>query len=212
MILPKKFGVIGIDEVGRGPLAGPVTVSALYLKTPLKAKKEFFYNSIRDSKKINKGLRNSIFLTIRKNRKIYSDIKYAVCSRSAKYIDVYGITKATQECIDWCVNDLKRQGVPIESCMIRTDAGIRVNNVSLRQKSYIKGDERFTEIALASIVAKETRDRYMRALSKSNSEYAWDKNVGYGTKDHRNAIGKHGITKYHRISYLKAFKLLDKTE
>jgi ribonuclease HII len=212
--MTKKIGkgVIGIDEVGRGPLAGPVTVCAVYIMNPNMVKKSLFENIIRDSKTIKKSLRNNIYLTIRKNRIINKNIKYSIKSSSATYIDRHGIQKAIQRCVDLCMSDLVQQGVPILKCTVRTDAGIKVKSFLVRQKSYIKGDERFTEIALASILAKETRDRYMRGKAKSNRMYEWDRNVGYGTIAHRNAIGKFGITKYHRISYLKAFKLFDKTE
>lgn len=201
---PKVGGVIGIDEVGRGPLAGPVTVSAVYLMYPYRTKQQIFSNIVRDSKRIQKALRNNIYKTLRKNRKINIETKYAVVSRSAAFIDKYGIQKATQICVDSCIEILKKQGVSITECMIRTDAGIKVSTYS-NQKAYIKGDERFTEIALASIMAKETRDAYMRELAKRHSCFGWESNVGYGTDVHRKAIKKFGVTKYHRISYLKAF-------
>ncbi len=212
MVKITEKGVIGIDEVGRGPLAGPVTVCAVYIMKPNFVKKHFFHSIVRDSKTIKKSLRNNIYLTIRKNRIIDTTIKYSIKSTSASYIDRYGIQKATQRCIDLCMHDLLKQGAPVMSCIVRTDAGIKVQGMSVRQKSFVKGDERFTEIALASILAKETRDRYMKKLARTYPTYGWEKNVGYGTSKHRNAIRKNGITKYHRTSYLKAFKLFDKSE
>lgn len=207
-----KPGVIGLDEVGRGPFAGPVTVCAVYIEDEKKAMQDLFGSTIRDSKKIKKALRNNIFQTVRKKRNIGTRIEYAVSSCSAQYIDKYGIMHAIEICAKRCVNTLRKKGVPVEEITIRTDAGLTIPDTTLTQKSFVKGDERYVEIALASIIAKEWRDSYMRKLSRIYGEYSWESNVGYGTKDHASAIRKFGITKYHRKSYLKAFKLFDKTE
>ena len=197
--------VIGIDEVGRGPLAGPVTVCAVYIKDSSQVKNDLFNGTIRDSKKISKSIRNKIYLTITKNRYFNTTIKYSIFSKSAKYIDKYGIQKATQVCVDSCLENLHKQGVSITKIKAHLDAGLSLSNKKIEQESFIKGDERFVEIALASILAKESRDKYMRGKHKLYPKYFWDKNVGYGTKDHRQSIKKFGITKLHRISYIKAF-------
>lgn len=212
MIKSRKKGVIGVDEVGRGPLAGPVTVCAVYIEDAKQVKKDLFNNTVRDSKKISKVLRNNIFLTVSKNRYLNTGIRYSIFSRSAKYIDKYGIQKATRECLDNCLADLNKKGVNIVSLDINMDAGLKASDIKLKQRAFVKGDEKYVEIALASILAKESRDKYMRGLHKKHSNYFWDKNVGYGTKDHRKSIEKFGITKYHRTTYLKGFKLFDKTE
>jgi ribonuclease HII len=107
---------------------------------------------------------------------------------------------------------LARQGVDIYGVLIRTDAGIHVHDTNVLQKAYIKGDERFTEIALASILAKETRDAYMHNLHTNNPEYGWNTNAGYGTEKHRTALQVHGTTKYHRHSFLQSFKQLQNKE
>ena len=205
-------GVIGIDEVGRGPLAGPVTLCAVYIEDKKAITKELFNNTIRDSKKLSKSIRNSIYLTIMNKRKFKIKVKYAISSRSADYIDRHGINKAIKQCLVSCIQDLSRQGINIYSCKINLDAGLKVPLDGLIQKSFIKGDENYVEIALASVLAKESRDAYMQRLARSHPEYLWERNVGYGTKDHRSAIEKYGVTKYHRRNYLKAFKLFDKPE
>lgn len=92
------------------------------------------------------------------------------------------------------------------------DAGLCAPKKFNKQKSFIQGDERFVEIALASILAKEWRDAYMKRLSKQHPEYLWEKNVGYGTLEHRKAILQRGVTKHHRMSYLKGYKQLGKSE
>jgi ribonuclease HII len=205
-------GTIGIDEVGRGPLAGPITVCACYVKDRKSAVKHIFNGIIRDSKKIKKDLRFNIYQTIRYKRYLRNNIEYCISSRSAAYIDRYGISKATQVCVLSCLRGLRKKGVDISKVAIKLDAGLVVRGIEVKQKSFIKGDERFAEIAIASIMAKEWRDAYMKGLSKKDPEYGWEENVGYGTKLHRESIQKVGITKYHRKTYLKAFKLFDKTE
>lgn len=198
-------GTIGIDEVGRGPLAGPITVCAFYLEDEKAALKDLFQNIIRDSKKLNKHNRYNIYKTIRKKRYNKIKMEYAIASRSARYIDTYGISRATSSCIGSCLRKLEKKGIAISNVKIRLDAGLVVPLEDLQQESFIKGDERFVEIALASIMAKVTRDRYMNSLSKVHTEYGWDQNVGYGTKQHREAIKNRGITDFHRKSFLKEF-------
>lgn len=204
------FGVIGVDEVGRGPLAGPVTLCAFYIEDEKEALKEIFHNTIRDSKKLNKDSRLNIYQIIRKNRLIKTRIEYAISSRSAEYIDKHGISHAVRQCLVSCMRILVKKGIEIEKCTVRLDAGLRIPLENLAQQSFVKGDERFVEIALASIMAKVSRDMYMERLGKEHKEYLWEKNAGYGTVDHREAIKNIGITKYHRRTYLKAFKLFDK--
>ncbi len=194
-------GFIGIDEVGRGPLAGPVTVGAVYISDPKAALSEYFGNTIRDSKKLSICNRINIYLTIRKNKKNKSII-YAVSSRDAKYVDKHGITKAIHSCMLECLRKLEKKGVPVFATPIRLDGGLRIQDSSLQQEAFIKGDEKYVEIALASIVAKVTRDTYMKKLAKDYPAYGFETNVGYGTKIHKEAIKKHGITKYHRLTYL----------
>lgn len=194
--------VIGIDEVGRGPLAGPVTVCAFYLRDEIAAKQEYFNNSIRDSKKLTLARRNNIYLIIRKNRKL-NNIDFVVSKRSAKHIDKNGINNSIHSCIISCLCKLEKKGVKINHIKINLDGGLKIKMDNIDQSTYIRGDEKYAEIALASIVAKISRDKYMKKLAKKYQGYDFENNVGYGTKKHIIAIKKMGITKYHRISYLK---------
>ncbi len=205
-------GVIGIDEVGRGPLAGPVTVCAFYIADEITKKwlkKVLFGERIKDSKKLKKELRINIFRIIRKNGKLKNSVKYSISSRSAMYIDRHGISKAIQACTLSCIGSLSKQGLDIHTMKINLDAGLSIPMDSLKQESFVKGDEKYLEIALASILAKVTRDTHMERLARVHTEYGWESNVGYGTLAHGVAIRKYGITKHHRTSYLKGFKLLD---
>lgn len=202
----KKFllGSIGIDEVGRGPLAGPVTVCAVYIEDEKEVKNSIFNDTIRDSKKLSKASRIYIYKTIREKRRLKTKVLYAVSSRSASYIDRHGINKAIASCIRSCVRDLGKQGVKITETVFRLDAGLKVPIEGVVQQSFVKGDEKYVEIALASVLAKVTRDKYMEKLSKTHDGYGWEKNAGYGTLFHREMIKKQGITKHHRTSFLKA--------
>ncbi len=204
--MTKPTGEIGIDEVGRGPLAGPVTVCACYVANKSKASKEYFNQTIRDSKKVKKDLREKIFQTIRKNSKLNNDIKFVVCSQKAEFIDRHGINKAIQKCIDNCLikldKELLKNGIEINDLNIKMDGGLKAKKTYKNQESFIKGDEKYVSIALASIIAKVKRDDYMLKLSRFFPDYAWDKNVGYGTEEHIKSIKKNGVTKYHRKTFI----------
>lgn len=200
-------GYIGIDEVGRGPLAGPVTVCALYIKDKKEAEQKYFNQIIRDSKRLTKDKRERIFQIIRQNSKLNKNIIYSISSRSAKYIDKNGINKTITFCIHSCLKSLKNKGVDVKNIKIQLDGGLYVDKSFKNQKTYIKGDEKYVSIALASIVAKVTRDNYMKKLARAYDCYGWDSNVGYGTEIHRKAIKKQGVTKYHRLSYLNRILL-----
>lgn len=200
-------GVIGVDEVGRGPLAGPVTVCAFYIENEKEALKSIFSNSIRDSKKLKKDIRNNIYKTIRQKRMLKTRVEYAISSRSAVYIDKHGLSKAISRCVSSCLSSLSKKNVDVHRLPIKLDAGLKVLNTVVNQESFVKGDEKFVCIALASIMAKVHRDTLMTNLSKTYKGYGWDQNVGYGTKEHRKAIENIGITPLHRKSFLKKFKL-----
>jgi ribonuclease HII len=198
-------GAIGIDEVGRGPLAGPVTVCAFYMEDTQEVLEKIFANTVKDSKKLTKDIRNKIYQTIRKSRTINTRTEYAISSRSAEFIDKHGIVKAIDACIISCFKQLYAKGVEIEKVAIRLDGGLKVKHFPALQSTYIKGDELYPEIALASIMAKVHRDSYMERLGKKWKGYKWEENAGYGTKFHIEAIKKLGKNKYHRTTYLKAF-------
>jgi ribonuclease HII len=202
----KSLEVIGIDEVGRGPIAGPVTVCAFYTNNEKLLKKIIFDNTIRDSKKLTKHIRNKIYLTIRnlrKNKIKDLDIEYSVISRSAEYIDRHGINKAIQSCIATALRNLQAKYSHIERVIYKLDGGLKLPIQYINQSTYIRGDENHASIALASIMAKVTRDRYMEKMSKENTGYDWQNNVGYGTKKHYVGISTYGLSKLHRASFIR---------
>jgi ribonuclease HII len=197
-------GVIGIDEVGRGPVAGPVTVCAVYLSDSKQAEMEYFNNIVMDSKMLSKDSRFNIFQIIRKNKE-NSNLVYAVSSRSAKHVDKHGINKAIHSCMISCLKSLEKKGIKVEELQINLDGGLKIKREGIKQASYIKGDEQFVEIALASIIAKVRRDTYMKRLARLYPLHGFETNVGYGTAKHMKAINEGGLTEYHRMTYLERF-------
>lgn len=198
-----KF-IIGIDEVGRGPIAGPVTVCAFISSSTFKVKNIFPNQIIRDSKKIKKPIRNSINQTIRYLRKLkINKIDWVIASRSAKYIDIHGIVRSIDMCIESCISTLKKRKYDIHKAQILLDGGLYLKNGIYNQETIIKGDEKIGHIAIASILAKVSRDNYMEKLSKKYISYGWDTNMGYGSALHMKSMKKNGITKYHRLTYTK---------
>lgn len=206
--------VIGIDEVGRECLAGPVVVAACALPLKLKFKNLKFKVPLRDSKKLTAKQREEWF----KHIKNHPGIFYAKASVYPKVIDRINITQAankaaTRACAR--VIELISHGLrPIvnefhKKIRIYLDGGLYLQNSSTNQlihsSTVIRGDEKFNAVKLASIVAKVSRDRVMRRNHKKYPEYGFIKHVGYGTKTHIRAIKKHGPSKIHRLTFLKNF-------
>lgn len=188
--------IIGIDEVGRGALAGPVTVAALALPSNSKLK-------TKDSKKLSPKQREIWFKYIKKHPKIF----YAVVSASPKIIDKINISQAANLAATRALEKLiSYSQFSISKCKIVLDGGLylRVDPriyLRLSASTIIKGDEKIPAIALASIVAKVTRDRLMTRLHKKFPIYNFQKHKGYGTKAHFRALKKHGPSSIHRRSF-----------
>ena len=195
--------IIGIDEVGRGPIAGPVTVCAFISNKDFNVKSIFPNQTIRDSKKTTKNIRNSINQSIRYLRKSkIVKIDWVIASKSAEYIDTHGIVKSIDKCINKCIKTLKKRNYPVHKAKIYLDGSLSLKNGLFDQETLIKGDEKIGHIAIASILAKVNRDNLMTKLDTDYPFYGWNTNMGYGTKMHYKAIKKYGISQLHRISFL----------
>ena len=200
--------IIGIDEVGRGSLAGPVTVTALVL--PRKFKNKKLKTPLRDSKKLSARQREIWFDFVKKQK-----IPYVVASISPKVIDKINISNAANLAASRALLKLiKINKLENKSFTVRLDGGLYIKNLKLKNsrlrqgfggqvktKTIIKGDEKIPAISLASIVAKVSRDRYMKKLHKKYPRYDFIHNVGYGTKKHIKAIKKYGFSPIHRRSF-----------
>lgn len=190
--------IIGIDEVGRGPLAGPIAFCSFKMPVNFDAKS---FGKIKDSKKLTPEKREAIFarLEILKKQK---KIDYAVCYESAKSIDKIGLSKAAKYCLEKTIKKLKLK--PAE-CWVLLDGGLKAPASFKNQKTIIKGDEKERAIAFASIVAKVTRDRFMVKLAKKYPKYSFEIHKGYGTKKHCDSIRKNGLSPEHRRCFCRNF-------
>jgi len=192
-----KF-VVGIDEVGRGPLAGPVAVCAF--KMPINFETQSF-GKIKDSKKLKPKQREEIFekLKILKKEKI---VDYFVCYESAQKIDKIGISKSIKNCLEKSLSKLKLKS---GECLVLLDGGLKAPNKYKNQITIIRGDEKERAIAFASIMAKVSRDALMCKLAKKYPKYCFEMHKGYGTKRHREAIKDNGLCPEHRRCFCKNF-------
>ncbi len=193
--------VIGIDEVGRGPLAGPVTVCAV-----LMSQKEYnegkFFKGIRDSKKLSEKKR----LLWRERASVWEKqgiLRYALVSKTAQDIDERGIAVAIHEALGDCLEQLvQMSGVAPARMSVYLDGSLRAPAHFKHQETIIKGDEKVPLISIASIIAKVDRDRYMEEMAAVHPGYGFKENKGYGTAAHRKALSEKGPTKLHRRSFL----------
>lgn len=175
--------IAGIDEVGRGPLVGPVVTAAVILP------KDFYDERINDSKKLTEKKRELLYDIIMENA-----ISVGIGISSEDVIDEINILNATKRAMLEAVNNLnvKPEHLLIDAVKLNTD---------IPQTSIIKGDAKSESIAAASIIAKVTRDRMLVELDKIHPEYDFKHNKGYGTKKHIEAIRKYGIIKEHRKTF-----------
>jgi len=180
-----KIIVAGLDEAGRGPLAGPVVAGAVILPPGFK------HSLLNDSKKLSEKQRDILRPIIEKEA-----IEWAVAIVSPQEIDEINILQASFVAMHRCVDQLKTKP---ELLLID---GNRFNPYpDIPHECMIKGDGRFFSIAAASILAKTHRDEIMYRLHEDYPVYGWNKNKGYPTKSHRMAIAKHGLSPHHRLSF-----------
>jgi len=183
--------IAGVDEVGRGSLVGPVYAAAVILEKKIDKKK------LIDSKKLSKKNREILDVYIKKN------CTWAISSASLKEIEKHNILNASLLAMKRAIKKLKKKP---QLVLIDGNRLPKIDNYNL--KNIIKGDQKIPEISAASIIAKVSRDRLVSKMSKKFKKYFWDKNSGYGTKDHIKAIKKFGITKYHRRTFQPVHNML----
>ena len=187
----KKYRIIaGVDEVGRGCLAGPVVSAAVILKKGIKIE------NLKDSKKLNFGQRIEISKNIKKNS--YFSIGVA----SVEEIEKLNILKASLLSMKRAIMNLSKK-----PDLVLID-GIFAPKVSNPCKTVVKGDEKIKCISAASILAKVYRDKIMIKMSKKYKNYSWNKNFGYGTKQHLMGLKKYGLTTMHRKNFKPIHKML----
>ena len=186
--------VVGIDEAGRGPLAGPVSVAAFFAEA-VGGGMEIGKVKYKDSKKFNEKNRDKVYEKLEKN--------FAVSLVSHEHIDKFGITHAIAKGIDDVLGELAiKFGVNHENSFVILDGSLKAPEC-YKQKTITKGDEKVEVIANASIFAKVTRDKFMLELHEKYPEYEFAKHKGYGTKLHYERIKQHGLSKVHRKSFTR---------
>lgn len=181
-----NFLIAGMDEVGRGPLAGPVCVACVIM--PL----DDIIEGIDDSKKLSEKKRNELFELIKEKA-----IAYSIEMVDEKTIDEINILEATKFCMKKAV-----EGLTLKPDVVLVDA-ISKLDITVPIRGIVKGDSLSYSIGAASILAKVTRDNLMAEMAKEYPEYGFEKHKGYGTKAHIEALKEIGPCEYHRLSFLK---------
>ena len=183
--------IAGVDEVGRGPLAGPVTAAAVVLD--LTAVPE----GLNDSKKMTAGRRDALAETLQTCAEV------SVAHATVEEIDDLNILKASHLAMVRAVEGL---GTPPDALLI--DGNLIPANLTIPAQAIVKGDARSVSIAAASIVAKVWRDRLMVDLAQQHPGYGWERNAGYPTKEHKAGLKSHGVTPHHRRSFAPVHNIL----
>ncbi|MBQ7793336.1 MAG: ribonuclease HII [Clostridia bacterium] len=178
--------VAGVDEAGRGPLAGAVYAAAVILP------EDIFISGLDDSKKLSEKKRELLFDEICEKA-----IAYSVAAVSEAEIDEINILNATHLAMNRAVEGLE---IKPDYCIID---GNSIKNMTVPCETMVKGDAKSASVAAASILAKVSRDRYITEIAEKYPEYGFDKHKGYGTKAHTDAILKYGVLPIHRKSFLK---------
>jgi len=188
--------IIGIDEVGRGPLAGPVILGAVCIPSGFNKRK---FKDVKDSKLLTKHKREELYNLIQKEKE-NGNLSFFTSFVTASKIDDWGMNKSIQTAIDRVI---RRFEIDPLKTLVLLDGLLKAPEEFIYQKTITKGDQKEKIIGAASIVAKVRRDRMLVRYSKEFKEYGFEKHKGYGTRYHREAIKKCGPCKYHRMSFLK---------
>lgn len=194
--------IVGVDEVGRGPVAGPVYVCAC--KIPMEFLEDIIQGTnlpIRDSKKLTKIMRQKWFTYFLQKKK-KGMLSYVVAQASAKEVDSKGIAVCIKHGISFALRKLIDEHTRKDT-LVLLDGGL-LAPPEFAQQTIIRGDEKESVISFASIIAKVLRDEYMTNLHKKYPHYGFDTHKGYGTAFHMRAIQDFGTIEEHRISFLKS--------
>ena len=182
--------IIGIDEAGRGPWAGPVVASSLLFKSPDVSRD--YYLQIRDSKKLSEKKREELYYAIIDD----PNIEYNYSFVANDIIDEINILQATKQAM---LNSLNKHKEKHDLVLI--DGNQLINYTKAPMEAVIGGDDKVLSIAGASIIAKYMRDEYMREIDQEYPQYGFAKHKGYGTKLHQEALKQYGPCEYHRMSF-----------
>ncbi len=192
--------IVGVDEVGRGPVSGPVYVCAF--RVPIEHIEDIVQGvdlPIRDSKKLTEKMRKKWFEYLNQKKK-EGLISYAVAKASAKEVDSKGIAVCIKYAVEHAVRSVISEDERKET-LVLLDGGLSLPP-EFAQQTIIKGDEKEAVISFASIMAKVLRDQYMTELHKKYPHYGFEDHKGYGTQKHMDSLRKYGLIEEHRVSFL----------
>lgn len=182
--------IVGIDEVGRGSLAGPVTVGAVLMTAANER-----VAGVKDSKQLTAALRGQLCPHIERQ-----SAGAAIGMATVEEINTHGIMWGIQQAMLRAIEAFSHVDIVLLDGSFSDDF---LSAFDIPVKCIVKGDEHVYSIAAASIIAKVARDTHMQQLATSFPDYGWERNVGYGTREHREAIAKHGICEHHRLGFCK---------
>lgn len=191
-----EHAVCGIDEVGRGPLAGPVVAACVHI--PDQVREMDFIKDVKDSKRLSWKKLETLY------EQITQHCPHGVCEVSVEEIDEINILQASLRAMERAYEKMKT-----DMAHALIDGNKLPKNLPCPATAIIKGDSKSKSIAAASIIAKVTRDRIMHKLAEAHPHYGWESNVGYPSKAHLAGIDCHGITKHHRKSYAPIKKFIE---
>lgn len=192
----KEYGVVvGTDEAGRGPAAGGVFAAAVYFPEVTDGLIQDLAR-LNDSKKLSEVAREKLYDVI-----ISNTINSVICVEVEEIEKINILNSSLKAMKLSCENVIKQAG--LKDLITLVDGNKLIKNYTYPQKFIVKGDGKSASIAAASILAKVTRDRYMKQLAQEFPHYGWEKNAGYLTAAHLKAIDEYGLCKYHRPSFLK---------
>lgn len=191
--------VCGLDEVGRGPLAGPVVAACVYIPDGVRG--HDFIKGVKDSKKLSWKKLEALYASIVKN------CAYGVAIVSPREIDELNILQASLVAME---RAFMRMNMPMNHALI--DGNKIPKQVPCPATAVVKGDSKSKSIAAASIVAKYTRDKIMHDLADEYPDYGWERNVGYPTALHREALLVHGVTEHHRRSFAPVRRIIESVQ
>lgn len=187
--------LVGIDEVGRGPIAGPVAVGVAAFPEKFDLGE---LSDVRDSKKHTARQREAIYAYLCEKRDL-GKLDFSVVFTTASYIDKHGIVRAVHMAIK---RALRKMSLSEKHTAILLDGGLSAPSAFKKQRTIIRGDSTERVISFAAIAAKVERDRLMEKMAKKYPEYGFAQHKGYGTRAHMKAIKKHGLSPLHRKSFL----------
>ena len=190
--------VCGLDEVGRGPLAGPVVAACVVI--PKEKRNLDFIEHIKDSKKVAPKKRELL------HDEIIANFPHAICALSPQEVDKHNILQASLLAMTKAHDEVLASGIALEHALVD---GNKLPILSSPATAVVKGDNKSKTIAAASIIAKVYRDRIMQELAQEFPHYGWERNSGYPTQQHREALLTHGITPHHRRSFAPVRRILE---